>query len=281
MSTKRDYYDVLGVEKTASAAELKKAYRKLAMKYHPDQNKEKDAEDKFKELNQAYEILSDEQKRKTYDQFGHAAFDGTGATGGPGGFGGFGGPFTYTYSTGGNPQDFGDPFEIFEQFFGGASPFGRRRPPRPHYSLKITFMEAVDGVEKTIVHQGKEFTVKVPPGAGDGTRIRYDDFDVSMDVGVHDTFKRDGYDVFVDQEISISTALLGDNIEVPGLHESIKIKVRPGTSSHTMMRLRGKGIKHLRGSGHGDIYVRLIVKMPDTLTRAQKKLVRKLADEGM
>jgi DnaJ-class molecular chaperone len=136
-----DFYKVLGISKSASPDEIKKAYRKLALQYHPDRNKGKEAEEKFKEVNQAYEVLSDPQKRQTYDQFGSAAFEQGGPTGqgpfgagGPfGGFGGQQGPFTYTYTTGGQgPQgfDFGgggfsDPFEIFEQFFGGASPFGR------------------------------------------------------------------------------------------------------------------------------------------------------------
>jgi len=141
MADGKDYYDILGVSKSATATEIKSAYRKLALQYHPDRNKTKEAEEKFKEVTKAYEVLGNEEKRKTYDQFGHAAFEsgaagaGQGPFGGAGGpFGGFGGqqsggqygPFTYTYSTDGNGQgfDFGgfsDPFEIFEQFFGGAA----------------------------------------------------------------------------------------------------------------------------------------------------------------
>src|ERR1035437_4742189 len=149
----QDYYQILGVTKAATADEIKKAYRKLALQYHPDRNKGKEAEGKFKEVSKAYEVLSDTSKRQTYDQFGAAAFEqggpsGQGAGGPFGGFGGFGGqqgPFTYTYSTGGgNPQgfDFGggaDPFDIFEQFFGGGNPFGRQQR-RATYSLIISFM---------------------------------------------------------------------------------------------------------------------------------------------
>ena len=147
MSTKRDYYDILGVTKSASASDLKSAYRKLALQWHPDRNKSPEAESKFKEINEAYQVLSDAKKKASYDQFGHSAFDPS--AGGPGGFGGRQGPFQYTYSTSGNPfgnmdfGGFGDPFEIFEQFFGGGgsgNPFGRQAPRKPHYSLKIPFM---------------------------------------------------------------------------------------------------------------------------------------------
>jgi DnaJ-class molecular chaperone len=163
----KDYYASLGVSKTATADEIKRAYRKLALEYHPDRNKTKEADGKFKEVTQAYEVLSDQQKRQTYDQFGAAAFEG----GGQGPFGGnqggpFGqqtgryGPFTYTYSTGGDGANadyggFSDPFDIFEQFFGGGSPFGGRQR-RSVYSLSIPFMDAVKGVEKEVTIEGKK-----------------------------------------------------------------------------------------------------------------------------
>lgn len=291
MSAKRDYYEVLGLKKTASAAEIKSAYRKLALKYHPDRNKESGAEAKFKEINEAYQVLSDSKKKQTYDQFGHAAFDpSSGMGGGQGPFGGFGGfsggqagGFNWSsYSSGGQSAefDFGDPFEIFEQFFGGGFGGGARRR-RPHYSLKVEFMEAVNGVTKEVEIEGKRQKIKVPAGANNGTRIRFTDFDVSIDVGTHPRFKRDGYDVFVDEKISFSTAALGGQIEVVTLTGKIKLKVRSGTPSHSLVRLRDEGIKYLQGRGKGDLYVRLIVDVPEKLSREQKAILENLKDSNL
>lgn len=279
MATQRDYYEVLGVDRSASAAEIKKAYRNMALKYHPDKNKEPDAETKFKEINQAYEILSDEQKRKTYDQFGHAAFDPASGMGGNPFAGGFQqGPFTYTYGGGGgNPFEgmdgFSDPFEIFEQFFGGGFANASRAARKPRYSLRIEFMDAINGVTKEVEIDGKKYTLKIPAGADDGTRIRYDDFDVTLDVMPHDTFKREGVDVFMDQPIDFAMAALGGEIKVKTLQGELKLKVRAGTASHTLVRLRGEGVPHLRSKGRGDLYVRLIVQVPQKLTREQRKLL--------
>ncbi len=291
MTTKRDFYEVLGVNKSASAAELKKAYRQLALKYHPDRNKGADAAEKFKEISEAYEILSDSKKKQAYDQHGHAAFDPSR------GFGGFNqggartysqGPFTYTYTSGGPASaggfgGFTDPFEIFESFFGGASPFRQARQI-PRYGLTIDFLEAVKGAERTIVHQGKEHKIKIPPGADDGTRIRFNDFYVTIEVKDHHIFKREGADIFINHEISFSKAVLGDTISVPTVDQKdIKLKVRPGTQPNTLIRLRGKGMPRLRSSGlpagkagRGDQYVRLVVKVPEKLTRKQKQLLKQL-----
>jgi DnaJ-class molecular chaperone len=283
MSAKRDYYEVLGLKKGASASEIKSAYRKMALKYHPDKNKEADAEAKFKEINEAYQVLSDDKKRKTYDQFGHAAFDpSSGMGGGQGPFGGFGnagGPFTWSYSGGGDSGfDFGDPFEIFEQFFGGGFSRAQRRA---RYALTIDFMEAVEGVSKEVEIDGKKHKINVPAGVNDGTRIRFDNFDISINVKTDKRFKRDGYDVFVDEEIDFATAALGGQIKVKTLTGELKLKIRPGTQSHTLVRLRGEGIKHLRRNSHGDMYVRWIVKIPEKLTREQKKVVEKLKKLGV
>ncbi|HZZ98705.1 MAG TPA: DnaJ C-terminal domain-containing protein [Candidatus Saccharimonadia bacterium] len=287
MATSRDYYDVLGVSKTSSAAELKSAYRKKALELHPDRNKSPDAETKFKELNEAYQVLSDEQKRKTYDQFGHAAFEqgGMGGAGNPfaGGnpFGGF--QYSYTQSGGqgqqGNPFagfDFGeggDPFEVFEAFFGG-NPFGGRAAKRKQrYSLTVSFREAAKGAEKTVQVDGKQHHIKIPAGSDEGTRIRFTEFDITLEVQPDPVFKRDGYDLFIDRVIPLSSAMLGTEISVPTLDSEVKIKIRPGTQPNTMVRLREHGIQHLHGRGKGDLYIRLIVNVPSKLSRRQRELI--------
>lgn len=289
MATKRDFYEVLGVTKSASESEIKSAYRKMALKWHPDKNQDKkeEAETKFKEINEAYQVLSDSQKRKTYDQFGHAAFDPASGMGGNPFSGGFrqGGPFTYTYSSGGGGQndfDFGDPFEIFEQFFGGGG-FGQGfgRAARPRYSLPIEFMEALKGTTKEVNIENKKHTIKVPAGANDGTRIRFEEFDVTINVKSHDRFKRDGYDLFVDHPIPFSMAAVGGLTEVPTVDSTLKLKVRAGTPSHTLVRLRGEGVQHLQSSGKGDLYVRLIVSVPEKLSKEQKKALQQLERAGL
>ena len=284
-----DFYQTLGVAKTASADEIKKAYRKLALEWHPDKNKSADAENKFKQINQAYEVLSNPQKRQQYDQFGPAAFSPGG--GFPGGFG-FGGPqtrshrsgpFTYTYTTNGGAMPFGDfdysdPFEIFEQFFGGASPFGTRRPPKPHYSLTISFEEAMKGVEKNVVIQGKQYKIKIPAGADDGTQIRFSDFDISIDVKPNPQFKRDGTNIFLDHHIPFTLAILGGTTEVPTIDKPIKIKIRPGTQPNTMVRLAGQGTPRLHGGSRGDQYVRLVVDLPEGVSGEQRRLLEKFEE---
>ncbi len=286
MPTKRDFYEVLGVSKSASAADIKAAYRKMALKHHPDQNKEAGAEAKFKEINEAYQVLSDSQKKAAYDQYGHAAFD-QGAGGGMGGnpFSGAGqGPFQWSYQSGpgmggtgaGNPfegMDFNDPFDIFENIFSGGFGGGQRRQ---RYSMRIEFMEAVKGVEKVIEIEGKKRTIKIPAGADNGTRIRFDEFDITLEVRPDPTFKRDNYDIYVDQEISYPTAALGGTTEVPTLEGKLKLKVRAGTQSHSLIRLRGEGVQHLQARGKGDLFVRLIVKVPEKLGRDEKRILEEL-----
>jgi molecular chaperone DnaJ len=291
MATKRDYYDILGVSKSASASEIKQAYRKQALQWHPDRNKSPEAEEKFKEINEAYEVLANPKKKEAYDQFGHAAFT-QGA-----GFGGFEGspgsrtyrqgPFTYTYTNmgGGSPFEdlgfdfggFSDPFEIFESFFGGGSPF-RQTARVPRYTLKLSFMEATKGCTKTIIHKGKEYKIKVPAGVDDGTRIRFTNFYVSIDVLPDETFKREGLDLLVDKRISFVLAALGGETEVPTIEGNVKIKIRPGTQPGTLIRLRGKGITRPNSSYRGDEYIRIIVQVPEKLTSEQKKLLQEFEE---
>jgi len=275
MSTKRDYYDILGVSKNASQAEIKKAYRKSALEWHPDRNKSTEASEKFKEINEAYEVLGNPQKKQTYDQFGHAAF----TQGGGAEYGG--GPFTYSYTNYGDRSgqgspfegfDFSDPFEIFEQFFGGGSPF-RQAARKPRYGLSLTFQEAVKGVEKEVSIEGRRKKIKIPAGVDEGSRIEFNDFYITIDIKPDKTFQREGNDILVNQEIPLTTAILGGIIEVPTIDGELKLRVRPGTQSGTMVRLAGRGVKKLHGYGHGDQYVRLLVKIPEKLTRKQKEIL--------
>jgi len=283
---KKDYYEILGVTKNSSSTEIKSAYRKKALEWHPDRNKSADAEEKFKEINEAYEILSNDQKRSAYDQYGHAAFDPS-----AGGFGNHtytqgSGPFTFTWNSGGPTfgqnvdfdfNGFSNPFDIFEQFFGGGGNFGGR-PSRqiPTYKLGLEFMEAVNGVQKEITLDGKKKTVKIPPGVDDGQRIKFADFILYIDVKPDPTFKRDGNDVYISREISFTQAALGDEISIPTLEGQLSIRIRPGTQSHTLIRLKGKGIKDVNGYGRGDFYIRLLLTVPSRLSASQKDLLRQL-----
>lgn len=282
MASQRDYYDILGVGKSASEAEIKSAYRKLALKYHPDRNKEAGSTEKFKEVSTAYEVLGNPEKRKMYDQFGHAGVSGA-AGGGPAGWNPFGGPaggpfsYTYTQSGGGFEDIFGgsDPFDIFESFFGGASPF-RRAPAKPHYQIKIDFLEAVNGVTKSLVHQGKKYDIKIPAGAENGTRIRYSDFDVSVAVSPDKYFKREGIDVIIDHEISFPLAALGGDTVVATLDGDLKLKIKAGTQPGSLIRLTGKGVRQINSNHRGDFYIRFIIKVPTKLDRRERELLHEL-----
>lgn len=287
-----DYYKTLGVSKTATAEEIKKAYRKLALQYHPDRNKTKEADKKFKEVTAAYEVLSDPQKRQTYDQFGSAAFNqGAGGPGGP--FGGgnpFGGqqrgqygPFTYTYSTSGGGQDFdfggfSDPFEIFEQFFGGGG-FSRAQR-RPAYSLTIDFMEAVKGATKKVTMDNKSQTIKIPAGVDDGSRIRFGDYDVVLSVRADPKYRREGYDLITETEVPFAQAALGTTISVPTIDGDLKVKIPSGTQPDSVIRLRSRGVPHLRGSSRGDQYLRIKITVPKNLSSHQKKLLEEFEKES-
>lgn len=295
MATKTDYYDILGVSKSASGDEIKKAYRKQALEWHPDRHKDdkEAAEKRFKEINEAYQVLSDPQKKSAYDQFGHAAFTpGGGAPGGnpfAGGFqGGRSGPFTYTYYSGGDGQnpfgnmDFGDPFDIFESFFGGGNPFGRTQARQvPRYSMTISFDEAVHGVSKEVSVEGKKRKIKIPAGIYEGARINFGDFTLSVNIKPDKLFERQDDDIYVNVGIPFSLAVMGGEIGVPTIEGEVKIRIRPGTQGGTMMRLRERGVAHLHGRGKGDEYVRLNVLVPEKLNRDQKRIVEEMETEGL
>ncbi len=280
-----NYYDTLGISKSAGADDIKKAYRKLALEWHPDKHTgdKTEAEKKFKEINEAYQVLSNPQKKQTYDQYGHDAFSrGAGRADGNGAQqGGQYGPFTYTYSTsnGENPfGDFGDPFDIFAQFFGGST---GRRQAKPRYSLGIEFMEAVKGVSKTVDIEVKRRTIKIPAGVNTGNTIDFGDFSVSINVTSHKIFERQGDDILVNTAIPFSMAALGGEIDVPTIEGEIKIKIRGGTQSGTMIRLRGEGVTKLRGRGKGDEYVKISIDTPNRLNREQRRIIEEMKEEGL
>ncbi len=290
----KDYYEVLEVKKGAAAAEIKKAYKGLAKKHHPDVDKSAGANEKFKEINEAYQVLSNSEKKVAYDQFGHAGRPSAGA--GQAGQGGWG-PFTYSYTSGGGPGasdfgDFSDPFSIFEQVFGSRG-FGRqpRKGRNLRYSLIIDFMDAVQGLTQEVALNGKKLKVKIPSGIRDGAEIKFSgegekgpqglppgDLYLLIRIRPHPIFTRIDDDVYILQEISFTKATLGDTIEVETVEGKVKLKIPAGTQSGTQFRLRGKGVPYLRGRGRGDQYVRVQVKIPKKLSRKQKKLLEELRE---
>ena len=355
MATKRDYYETLGVPKNASDEELKKAYRKLAMKYHPDRNHgdgAKESEAKFKEAKEAYEMLSDAQKRAAYDQYGHAGVDPNMRGPGAEGFGGF-------------AEAFGD---IFGDVFGGGAG-GRARGGRQvfrgsdlSYAMEITLEEAADGKDAQIripswddcgtchgsgakpgtkaitcttchgqgtvqmrqgffsvqqtcpqcrgtgkiipepcttchgqgkIKNNKTLEVKIPAGIDHGMRIRSTgngepgtnggppgDLYIEIRLKKHEIFERDGDDLHCVVPVSITTAALGGEIEVPTLKGAAAIDIPDGTQSGKQFRLRGKGVKGVRSSYPGDLYCHVRVETPVKLTEHQRKLMKEL-DESL
>ncbi len=350
---KRDYYETLGVAKNASEAELKKAFKRLAMKFHPDRNPDnKEAEEKFKEAKEAYDILNDPQKRSAYDQFGHAGVDASagGGGGGPGGFGG---------------ASFADVFgDVFGDIFGGAGGGGRARSrvlrgADLQYNLDLNLEEAVHGSKvdirfpthvaceecngsgarkgttpttcatcggvgqvrmqqgffslqqtcprchgagKTItdpcakchgqghVQKHKTLSVKIPGGVDTGDRVRVNgegepgeqggpagDLYVHINVRQHAIFTRDGSDLFCEVPISMVTAALGGEFEVPTLGGRVKLKIPAETQSGKLFRLRGKGVRSARGGSAGDLLCRVQVETPVNLNKKQKEQLEAFA----
>jgi DnaJ-class molecular chaperone len=202
------------------------------------------------------------------------------------GFNPFGSGVKFTYSNQGGGfgsafggADFGDPFDIFEQFFGGASPF--RTPRVPRYSLNLDFMDAVKGCQKEVSIGGKKRKIKIPAGVDEGSRINFGDFVLSVNVKPSTLFERDGADLYVRVGIPYSLAALGGEIEVPTIDKPIKIKVRAGTQPGTMIRLRGKGAPIPGGRGSGDEYVRISILVPGKITREQKSIIEELEEAGL
>lgn len=292
----KDYYQVLGMKKDASPEDIKKAYRKLAIKYHPDKNPgNKDAEEKFKEISEAYAVLSDPQKKAQYDQFGSSDFH-----------------QRYSQEDIFRGFDFGDIFQgtgvgaedIFSRIFGGGfQPGGRRHPRRQRgedYSMEVslTFREAAEGGEKRVsfLRDGvkEDLSVKIPAGIENDSRMRIKakggqgcgggpsgDLYLTIKVGADPVFSREGNDIMVEREIRYTDAALGTTIEVPTLDGSKRVKVPAGIQPGTKIRLKGFGIQHMGKTSKGDLFVKVNVKVPGQLTASQKKLVEELAATGV
>lgn len=289
----KDPYSTLGISKNASDQEIKTAYRKLALEYHPDRNKSAGALEKFKEVTQAYEILSNSEKRKTFDQFGTTAFEQggmdagqQGGFGGMGGFQGFPGGMRWSYSTGGGDEssfggeefDLNDAFSVFESFFGGGFGGGRPRKRREVYSVSVTLQEAFSGAQKDFVIKGKNHSVKIPRGVDSGNRIRFDDFDLQIEVKKDRRFEREGAHLVTDLKISYPDAVLGGEAEVEGISGPVKFRYQAGTESGRVIRLKEQGMPVLNRGVRGDLYVRLKIDVPSRVSADQKRILEELRE---
>jgi curved DNA-binding protein len=313
-----DYYQVLGVDKKASAEEIKKAYRKLAGKWHPDKNpNNKAAEEKFKKISEAYAVLSDPEKRQNYDNFGSAdqfreqysqedifrGFD-LDEILRSFGFGGArsGGRTTFrTNRRGGSyASESEDPFS---GIFGGAG--GRQYANMPQkgqdaeYNLSISLEESVMGADKKISLQMEnrieDITVKIPSGISTGKKLRLPgkglpgynggpngDLYLNISILPHPIFARDGNDLHIEKTIKFTQAALGTTIDVPTIDGTTKrLKIAPGTQNNTRIRMKGFGVPGLKGAAKGDQYVKINIEIPRKLTDGQLKLVEQLAGEGI
>ncbi len=292
---KRDYYEILGVPKNASDDEIKKAYRKLAIKYHPDKNPgDKEAEEKFKEISEAHEVLSDKQKRARYDQFGHAGVGG-GAAGGP-----FGGAAGNPFGQGGNFNFNGQTFSFdfgggagggLDDILGSLFGFGNSRQPRRgsdyQTSVTISFEEAIFGVTKDLSVNGKDLKVKIPAGIDDGMSIRLrgkggpapeggsekGDLYVHIRVKPHKRLTREGTIILSEETIDMVDAALGCTIEVETVDGNVTMKVPAGTQSGTPFKLSGHGVPFRADGDRGPHIVTVIVETPKNLSRRQKELL--------
>jgi curved DNA-binding protein len=298
----KDYYKILGVSKSATEKEIKSAYRKLAQKYHPDRNPgNQKAEDKFKEINEAHEVLGDPQKRAKYDQLGssYAQWERAGRPGGGFDFG----QWTSGRSGGTRVEyrDLNDLFggggfsDFFTSLFGGG--FGepatrtstrRVRGEDMEQPVEVSLEEAYHGTERTLTKGERRLTVKIPPGARTGTKVRVagegslgqisGDLFLVVNVRPHARFRREGDDLHVDMPIELYTALLGGEVRVPTLIGDVVLTIPPETQSGRTFRLSGKGMPKLRQPNeHGDLYAHAVIRIPTQLTDAERKLITQLA----
>jgi curved DNA-binding protein len=297
----KDYYKTLGVQKGATAADIKKAYRKFARQYHPDVNRSADASKKFKEVNEANEVLSDPDKRKRYDELGPdwERFAQGGQAGQRGGNGGFQWAYTGAPGAGGfeGESDFSD---FFRSVFGSTGGFGqaaggpRRRTARPRavadaeYPIEVALPEAYKGAERVLELRGedgktKRLTVKIPAGVRDGQRIRLagqaagGDLYLQVKVRPDPRFTRDGDDLRMDLPVALHEAVLGAEVTVPTLKGRVSLRIPPETQNGRTIRLAGQGMPRT-GGGHGDLYVTVKVVLPTKLNDKERELMREIAE---
>lgn len=273
----KDYYKTLEVDRKASADEIKRAYRRLARKYHPDRNKETDAENRFKEVNEAYEVLSDAEKRKAYDQLGANWKNGQQFRPPPGWEGGF--------QRSRRTQDFGGFSDFFSSLFGGGAagfdPFGdaegfrQRRPPETRAKLSVSVRESYEGAVRNITVNNRKLSVRIPKGITTGQVIRLSgqgqsggDLLLEVTLRPSDGLRADGKDVHIDAAVPPWTAAMGGTVEVPTLAGKVSLTVPAGSTSGRKMRLRGRG---LPGKPPGDALVSLqvVAPAPDNDTQRQ------------
>lgn len=299
-----DYYNVLGLKKDASADDIKKAYRKLARKFHPDLNPDdKEAHQKFQQINEANEVLSDPEKRKKYDTYGEhwqhgeeyeKARQQQAQSGGfGGGFGGFGGGASYSYS--GDDSEFSDFFEsLFGNRGGGGSRSGRSHGFKGQdytAELHLSLKDAAETHKQTLAVNGKNIRITVPAGIADGQVIKLPkqggpganggpdgDLYITFVIAEDPVFKRVGNDLYVNESLDLYTAVLGGETLIDTLSGKVKLKVKPETQNGTKVRLKGKGYPVYKKDGHfGDLYITYNVQVPTGLNEEQKELFKKLA----
>jgi len=314
--TVKDYYSILGVSRSASAEDIKKSYRKLALKYHPDRNPgNRDAESRFKEINEAYAVLSNIEKKKQYDTFGAEGFQrrfsqedifrgfDMGSIFREFGFGAgsqniFTNFFTGTEGGKGQFNSFNrpNPFKCQGQ---GFDPYDTEKRKDIYYELHLDLEDLTADRQKTISYdregRTEKISVKVPAGIADGQKLRLHgkghggfngsragDLYIVIRVNKHGLFRRENDDIYVKKEIRFSEAALGGELEVPTIYgNNLKVKIAPGTQTNSRLRLKGYGLPHMRGGGKGDAYVEINVKVPEILSDKQRLAVEGIAAAGL
>lgn len=285
----KDYYKTLGVSRNASTDDLKKAYKRLAKKYHPDLNPgDKSSESKFKEISEAYAVLGNAEKRRQYDHVGPSGFHFD--------------PSEYRSSGGGVQFDIGglDLGDLFDGLFGGRGKgrgggFGQQQMPHGgdlEYTLELDFNQAIEGYTAGINVNGEIIKVKIPAGVDNGSRVRVrqkgavspfggprGDLYIRVLVRPHPLFERKGKDLHVELPVTFPEAALGATVEVPSLHDRTKIRIPAGTSSGKVFRITGKGVRTSNGDGPGDLYVKVKIVVPRDLKGRAKELVEQLGEE--